>query len=274
MIKHEIIKKDFKEIIVIKEPYLKITPCNKFQVGKKFTNKYNDEIEILGKVANNFYHVVYTNGHEAFLSGSHITRMEFKNPYYKNICNGIACIGNPVIDDKEFKNKLYTRWLNMIKRCYDTTNNSYKSYGAKGVTVSDRWKCFEYYLEDVQLIPGYNKQLIINNDIQLDKDILSGDKKIYSKETCLWISKTYNSSISDSNDGLKKARSIRQIHYSMTDMNGNIVEEDITTDKIVKKYFNNITRPTLSKRLAILKKNDFKDPYKGYYFNIINLRKE
>lgn len=64
----------------------------------------------------------------------------------------------------------YNSWLNMRRRCYDEKNNRYKYYGAKGVTVCERWKnSFENFLEDMGKAPdgcsierinleeGYNK---------------------------------------------------------------------------------------------------------------------
>lgn len=86
--------------------------------------------------------------------------------------------------------KMYLRWSDMLARCYDTTNNSYASYGAKGVYVCDRWLRFDYYLEDITKLPGYI-DMINNPDIKyhIDKDTLQqGCKiKVYSPETCIWI---------------------------------------------------------------------------------------
>ena len=80
--------------------------------------------------------------------------------------------------------------MGILKRCYDKNNKGYKFYASKGVTVCDRWLCFEYFLEDVVTLDGYDSELINKGHaIELDKDILC-DKlnispKIYSKETCV-----------------------------------------------------------------------------------------
>lgn len=37
----------------------------------------------------------------------------------------------------------------MIQRCYSPANNRYYAYGAKGVTVSPRWRDFSNFLEDM-----------------------------------------------------------------------------------------------------------------------------
>ena len=43
----------------------------------------------------------------------------------------------------------YKSWRAMWARCTIKTNASYKSYGAKGVTVCERWKSFENFYEDM-----------------------------------------------------------------------------------------------------------------------------
>ena len=43
----------------------------------------------------------------------------------------------------------YNSWRAMRERCFSKTNISYKNYGAKGVTVCERWKSFECFLEDM-----------------------------------------------------------------------------------------------------------------------------
>lgn len=43
----------------------------------------------------------------------------------------------------------YNSWRSMKERCYMKSNISYKNYGAKGVTVCDRWLTFANFLEDM-----------------------------------------------------------------------------------------------------------------------------
>ena len=37
----------------------------------------------------------------------------------------------------------------MYDRCFLKSSRSYKNYGAKGITVCDRWRCFKLFLEDM-----------------------------------------------------------------------------------------------------------------------------
>jgi hypothetical protein len=43
----------------------------------------------------------------------------------------------------------YISWAAMIDRCFNVNKDNYKWYGAKGVTVCERWEKFENFLEDM-----------------------------------------------------------------------------------------------------------------------------
>src|SRR3954470_3418474 len=44
---------------------------------------------------------------------------------------------------------LYQRWVQMLKRCYNEQQNSYKNYGGRGITVCEHWHSFENFLADM-----------------------------------------------------------------------------------------------------------------------------
>ena len=81
----------------------------------------------------------------------------------------------------------------MLRRCYDNKADRYDLYGGAGVTVDKRWWCFDTFLNDIKELPGYNEDLFFQRKIQLDKDKLQIDtpkeNRIYSKETCCWLSR-------------------------------------------------------------------------------------
>lgn len=53
------------------------------------------------------------------------------------------------------KSPTYDTWQNMIARCHNPAATAYYKYGAKGVTVCDRWReSFEAFLADVGVRPG------------------------------------------------------------------------------------------------------------------------
>jgi hypothetical protein len=76
----------------------------------------------------------------------------------------------------------YKAWQTMIQRCTNKKVLAYKHYGAKGVTICDRWLRYENFLEDMGERPSRKHQL--------DRiDTFSG----YSPSNCRWTSAKENS---------------------------------------------------------------------------------
>jgi hypothetical protein len=70
----------------------------------------------------------------------------------------------------------YKSWSSMIGRCYDPSNASYHAYGARGITVCDRWRnSFEDFLADMGERP--------NRDYSIDRDDPAGN---YERSNCRW----------------------------------------------------------------------------------------
>ena len=119
------------------------------------------------------------------------------DPYYPRI-HGVACIGEIEISRNEYKSD-YDRWISMISRCYNPNNKDYPRYGGKGIKVADRWLIFSNYFYDIKLLPGYRYKQQNPYDYQLDKDYLQQNvdpkNKIYSPDTCVWISDEINSKL-------------------------------------------------------------------------------
>ena len=92
--------------------------------------------------------------------------------------------------------KMHEIWRSMMGRCYRPTSHSYKNYGAKGVTVCEKWHTYDGFLDDIDKVEGFDIDLLIKGELQLDKDIKQEDveSKIYSLETCVFVSRSENSS--------------------------------------------------------------------------------
>lgn len=68
-------------------------------------------------------------------------------------------------------------WCDLIARCYSPGNQDYKTWGAKGVTVSDRWRySFPKFLEDMGYKPSPKHRLKV-----LDKT------KPIGLDSCIWF---------------------------------------------------------------------------------------
>lgn len=83
------------------------------------------------------------------------------------------------------KHPLYIVWDSMIQRCYNPNNNSYNSYGGRGVHICEEWKVdFTVFYEWAK--DKWQKGL------QLDKDIITKGNKIYSPTTCCFVTRRKN----------------------------------------------------------------------------------
>lgn len=137
------------------------------------------------------------NGHKMvniqFIETGTITTVRYTDAKIGNVRDryartifGVACIGNA-----SSYHVAYNIWEGMISRCYNINSTSYPMYGAKGVTVCDKWKCFEYFLEDLPYIDGYDNWINYPGQYHLDKDYkqmgFPYHKKVYSLETCCFI---------------------------------------------------------------------------------------
>lgn len=80
------------------------------------------------------------------------------------------------MDNKIEERVLYKTWHNMISRCYNVENGSYRSYGSKGVNVCQEWiDSFEQFKIDVGFRPDCNHSL--------DRINPYGD---YEPKNCRW----------------------------------------------------------------------------------------
>ena len=88
--------------------------------------------------------------------------------------------------------KVYSLWKSMIDRCYKETHSYYKWYGGVGITVCDRWKKLDYFIEDIDKIKGFDLDKLLKGELSLDKDILKQGNKIYCLKYCMFVSKEEN----------------------------------------------------------------------------------
>lgn len=75
----------------------------------------------------------------------------------------------------------YRVWGAIIQRCTNPNNPAYEDYGGRGITVCERWKLFENFIEDMGRRPAPG--------LQLDR---RRNNEGYSKDNCRWVTREEN----------------------------------------------------------------------------------
>lgn len=128
--------------------------------------------------------------------------------YYAKTSYGVGYPG-------EFKKVSYWKqanqlWRNMLKRCYFQKDP--RGYFGEAF-VDARWLCFANFLEDLPKLQNFDAWLKgQNGDAQkynLDKDRICKGNKVYSRETCQFLTEFENKS-----DGGKNRQAIAKTKKS------------------------------------------------------------
>lgn len=70
-------------------------------------------------------------------------------------CDGRKRISKAKAKHRMYGTPEYSAWGSMKTRCYNQAQRAYKDYGARGISVCDRWRfSFENFLEDMGLKPS------------------------------------------------------------------------------------------------------------------------
>lgn len=156
----------------------------KHYVGEKNTNSFGSEM-IISKYVNSkdidvfFPAYNWTAKHIYYTS---FYRGKIKCPYEPRLCN----IGYTGEGKYSTKHPAYKVWINMIRRCYDSSNNCPTYIDC---TVCDEWHNFQNFAQWYE----DNYYEIDNDKMQLDKDILIKNNKEYSSDACCFVNNIINS---------------------------------------------------------------------------------
>lgn len=105
-----------------------------------------------------------------------------KSVAWKSLVKGntksCGCLAAEYITASKTRHPLKTTWRTMRTRCENPNHHSYKKYGAKGITVCERWASFENFLADMGEKPSSSHTL----------DRIDATKG-YSPDNCRWADK-------------------------------------------------------------------------------------
>ena len=149
--------------------------------------EYNNALDIVIEFQDEHKYRVHTR-YEHFKKG------KCKNPFYPSVF-GYGYLGvdkngdvSKTYESKDGKNVHtweYQKWQSMLQRCFDNKyKDRYPTY--KDTACCKRWLCFANFLEDFEIL---KQEYNWDDDIKLnlDKDILNKNNKLYSLENCVLV---------------------------------------------------------------------------------------
>lgn len=164
-------------------------------IGKVFENRIGLQY-IVESVAYETYKGKHYNirflksGYHTVTTSSEINAKKIKDKLCPQIF-GVGCLGYVKNANSKYKRE-YSVWHDMLNRCYNDKYPEARYYSQAGVKVCKRWHRFDHFLDDIGCIPGWNKEMFLRGEIYLDKDRRSDGDRIYSPQTCSWITATEN----------------------------------------------------------------------------------
>ncbi|WZL56168.1 hypothetical protein SP3_00109 [Bacillus phage fHSPT3] len=228
-------------------------------LGCRLFNKSGQSFIVKDKIitetgkANKYLVKFEETGYESIVEKVQIKRGTVKDRYARSVF-GIGYLGDVKMVDHK---REYIMWSGMLERCYDSSCERYKDYGGAGVTVCDRWHSFENFLEDLPNIEGYDEALFKQKKIFIDKDIkqksIPKNKKVYSPDTCCFVSRQIN----NANRDLTNASN----HFIATSPDGEVIYVR-GLRPFSKKY--GLHRPIIKKCLR-----GEREDYDGWTFKLI-----
>lgn len=172
-------------------------------IGHIYRANSGEEFKVLGNLDKRYNS--QTRGYPYFLiefedktrliiMKSKINYRNIKNPNAPSVC-GVGFIGHGKFRSRKNSKitKVYLTWRGILVRCYDPKyHEKYPTY--IGCTVDPRWHNFQNFCEDIQHLEGYEewKNNTKSRAWALDKDIKIEGNKVYSKDTCMFVTAIEN----------------------------------------------------------------------------------
>ena len=99
---------------------------------------------------------------------------------WKRTMFGIGYLGCNDADANRINNYIYSKWANMMQRCYDEETHKLKPYYAP-CNAEIEWHNFSNYRE------WHRDNMMGDRKVDLDKDVLVQGNTVYGSETCTLI---------------------------------------------------------------------------------------
>lgn len=152
--------------------------------GTIHTTKNNGELVVLKYCnATNVYYRFIKTGYTSVSPARHIRSGEVRDRLFPSVYGvGYLGAGNYRARNKQSFNPYFTTWRSMIQRCYsDNLHKKHPTY--KDCIVCDDWLNFQNFAKwHEENHPNDGKEY------HLDKDIKIKGNKVYSPDTCLFVS--------------------------------------------------------------------------------------
>lgn len=123
-------------------------------------------------------YITYNRTYHDFKKGN------IKDLLYPEVC-GMGYIGIGNYSNKNARNQ-YVKWCQMLHRCYGMNNHNI-SY--KNCSVCNEWLNFQNFAKWYD----ENYYQVLNENMEIDKDILCKGNKVYSSKNCIFVPHTINS---------------------------------------------------------------------------------
>jgi len=159
---------------------------NEHHIGETHMSREGYEMKVIKGNTKPRYVLVRIDGrYNETVKYSNLVKGKVKNLYHKSVyCTGYIGIGRHKVSIKGVKTKKYKTWKRMIKMCYDY-DYRVKHPTCKDVTVCKEWHNFQVFGE------WYDNQHK-EDGWKLYRNLLSGNKKIYSPDTCAFMPRELN----------------------------------------------------------------------------------
>ena len=166
-----------------------LNDLKKSRVGTVYYDKRNKLMKIIEYNNNKDVTVEYIEtGGIKHTQYSNIIKGNVVDPF-ECIALGVGYFGNRINIDKIDK-KIYSKWYGMLRRVYKPSS---KEILYKDCIICEEWKCFfnfqDWYKNELK---KYSNKDIDELDLEIDKDILYKNNRIYSPKYCCLVPKKLN----------------------------------------------------------------------------------